>query len=261
MLTVTFPPEVEVYQYASVAESPPDLDPHLDWVYFAHDYQIGHYWDDKEPHKNRDGYNRGYPDKGGRPETVVTYEKDDRVSLSSAWQEFHKKLFCIAAFGIPDLAMFTLIEDAFDNAMAPNRVITNDRGYPTGYMPLAMGGNIGHVVGEGRPDSKFGPSYVIECLNGSQTPPDVEDVFWNKPWLWSKATICRYARPEDNIQGLANPWQHVNYFPQLDSWNAHTPLLLISNTGTLQVQKTRCKIITDGIIPNPYFPPLKRAFG
>lgn len=237
------------------------LDPSETWVWFPHDYQIGDYWNDKEPPKNRDGYNRGYPDTKGRPETVVTFEKDDRVSLTPEQQQFHEDLFSLAAFGKVDRERFASeLENSFMSTMAANRVITNDRGYPEGYMPLAIGGNIGKVIGEGRPNAKFGLSYVLECLDASKKLPDVEEVYFEKPWLWSKATICRYAYPADNIQGLGNPWQHVIPFPQLDLWNAHTPLLLISNTGTINVQRARCEFIVDGKIPNPYNPHLEKSF-
>ena len=178
--------------------------------------------------------------------------------MTPPWQQFHEDMFSVAAFGIVDRNRFSLLQGAFDSTMAANRVITNKLGYPHGYMPLAMGGNIGHAIGEGRPNSKFGAAWQIETLNASEPPPDVEDVFWNKPWLWSRATIIRYAYAEDGIQGLANPWQHVIPFPQLDAWNAHVPLLLISNTGYVHVQKSRCKPTM--AVVNPYFRYLDRAY-
>lgn len=236
------------------------LDPALQWVVFLHDYQVGHYWDDKEPPKNRDGYNRGYDDHKGRPETVITYEKDEIMRLTPAWVDFCKGLFCTAVYGVADLSMFKPLENAFDNVMGESKVIANHHTFPDGFMSLAFGGNIGKVIGESKPNANFGPAWVLECLDFSAPPPDAERIFFEEQWKWSKATNCRYAKPEDNIDGLANPWQHVNYFPQLDAWGAHVPLPLISRTGTVQVQKTRCKIITNYMIPNPYHPSRKRAY-
>lgn len=235
------------------------LDPSQDWVRYLHDFELGHFWDSKEPPKNRAGYNRRYTLKGGDPETVAPYEKEDRVSLDPAWDKFNKQLFCLDCFGTPDLAMFPLIKNAFENVMGPKRVITNYQGYPDGYMPLAMGGGIGHVLGESKPDAKYGPSYVIEALNAKLPPPDPEEVFFEKRWLWNAATNCRCLNPEDNVEGLANPWQHVNWFSQLDAWNGRVPLMLISNTGVVQIKKVRCAKITDYKIPNPYHPEMARG--
>jgi len=240
---------------------PVQLDPASTWAFFAHDYQIGHYWDDKDPPKNRDGYNRSYTLKQGKPETVTTVEKEDRVKLSLEWRKFHREMFTLAAFGVADMALFAPLELYFEFVMADNRVITNHAIWYEGYMPLAMGGNIGRVIGEARPNDWFGDAWQIETLDASKPPPDVTDVFYNRPWLWSKATVTRYAYPEDGILGLGNPWQHVTPFSHVSyNYNAHVPLLLISNGGMVHVQKTRCKIITDGIIPNPYNPPMERAF-
>lgn len=232
------------------------LPPNSLFGFLLHDFQTGDYWG-----ANKIGYNRVYPTRSGRPETVKTHFKEDRVSLTPAWQDFHKLMFTLCAFGEANLNLFPELEQAFSSAMAPNRVITNHRGWPEGYMCLCMGGNFVKLLDDKiyRPNSNFGYSYKIETLDGSKTPPDVEDVFYNKPWLWSKATNLRYAFPEDNISGLENPWQHVIPFPQLGDWNAHTPLLNITNYGWNYVQVPRVRIWQENFVPNPYNPPIEKT--
>jgi len=240
---------------APAATEPPALDPAQLWGFLLHDYQVGDYWG-----TDKIGKTRWAPRTHGDPETVTTFRKEERVSLSPAWQDFHKLIFTLAAFGEADLSLFGMLEGAFDSTMAPNRVITNKVGYPEGYMPLCMAGNTVRLLSDQvyRPNAKFGHSYKIETLDASKTPPDVEEVFWEKPWLWSRATVARYAKPEDNIQGLASPWQHVTPFPQLDAWGAHVPLLNISYGGWNYVQTARVQLFAGGPVPNAYNPPLTR---
>lgn len=248
-------------EYESVLPTPVvELDPNMLWGRLKHDFELGDYWSDDE--KRRKGRTRWYPKKHGDPETVVTYYKEARVSLSPAWQEFHKLMFVLAAFGVADMDRFELVESAFNRTMSPTVVITNKRGFPDGYMPLCMGGNIVRLLSNRiyRPDSKFGHSYQIETLDASKPPPDVEEVFFNKPWLWSKATVARYAFPEDNIIGLDSLWHHVIPFPKMDMWNAHVPLLNISNHGWNYVQTARIELWDKGYVPNPYNPPLEKRF-
>lgn len=240
-----------------------ELSPLHDWVYYFHDCQIPGGWDGD---KQKEFRNRLYAKKGGRPETLPAYEKEIRVVLDDAWQTFAWQLAQLCCYGeirdqneIPPLE-FARLSAAFDSLYASNRVINNKKEWWRGYMTLAMGGNYGKKLGESKPDRKFGKAYVIECLNASEPPPDVEDVFYNQQHLWSKATNLRYAHPRDNIQGLDNPYQHVTPFPQYDEWNAHAGLMTISNTGTMQIQQYRCVIINDGMISEPYKPALPKAF-
>lgn len=227
--------------------------PEGDFGFLMHDYQT-EYW-----HIIRDipmGVHRGYPRKAvGQPETVNTFEKDDKQVLNDEWQEWYKRFWCLAAFGSTDLRKFPLIEQAFNNAMASNRVITNFSDWISGYMCLGMGGNIVKIVGEGRPNSKFGPSYVVETLNSSKSPPDVEDVFYNKPWLWSKATVSNYEEGKG-----VNPWQVVDPFPQLHNCNAHVPLMLINAKGTANIMKIRVLPMPSYEVPNPYNPKQYKNF-
>jgi hypothetical protein len=155
------------------------------------------------------------------------------------------------------------VRAAFESTMAPNRVITNKAGFPDGYMPLLMGGNIARRLEEHvfRPNAKFGEAYKVETLDASKPPPDVEEVFWTMPWLWSKATVARYAFPEDGIVGLDSPWQHVIPFPQLEAWNAHVPLLNISYGGWNYVQRARCQDWKYSWVPNAYNPAVTKAYG
>jgi hypothetical protein len=258
------------WRWETVADPGPNTDPELPartqieldtskaWVFLRHDFQLGNYWGTEKA-----GRTRWYPQKHGDPETVLTFRKEQRVSLSPAWQDFHKLLFTLAAFGEAKLSLFPLLRQAFESTMAPNRVITNKTGFPNGYMPLLMAGNIARRLDERiyRPNAKFGESYKIETLNADKAPPDVEEVFWKKPWLWSKATIARYALPQDRIVGLGSPWQHVIPFGQLDRWNAHVPLLNISYGGWNYVQTVRCALWERTELPNPYNPALVKAFG
>ena len=146
--------------------------------YLLHDFETT-YWNEKRGIPL--GVSRGYPRKTvGQPETVNTYEKDDSQHLNAEWQEFYKRIWCLAAFGTNDLQMFGLIQQSFDSAMAPNRVITNKSNWIDGYMCLGMGGNIVKVLKEGRPNSLFGKSWIVETLNSSEAPPDVEEVFWRQ---------------------------------------------------------------------------------
>ena len=215
------------------------------WGLLLHDFQLtGDYWGE-----NTTGKNRCFPHKNqGKPETVRTYEKDATTVLSPAWQEFYKTLFCLAAFGVSTLDYFLMLRNAFNSTMAYNRVITNHSDWIQGYMTLGMGGNLVKIIGEGRPDAKFGDSYIVETLAASSPPPMAEDVFFNMPWLWHKATICRYNAELDN------PWSHVIKFPQLEPWNADTPLMLISRHGKANIQKTRVQEIDHFTIPHPYHP-------
>jgi len=218
--------------------------------YLLHDFETTYWYEIKEgviP-----GVSRGYPRMAvGQPETVNTYEKDNKQHLSVEWQEFYKKMWCLAAFGVADLNKFGQIENQFNSAMASNRVITNFSDWINGYMTLGMGGNIVRVLGEGRPPG-FGMSYTVETLNSSEPPPDVVDVFYNKPWLWSKATVSRYAKPEEGK--TIDPWHSVDPFPQLANWNAHTPLMLISSTGKANMLQCRVQIMENYNVPNPYNP-------
>jgi len=227
------------------------------WGYLLHDYELGNWWGD-----DKIGKTRWYPKTHGDPETVATFFKDDRVSLSPAWVDFHKLLFTLAVFGEAKMSLFKELENRFDSVMSPTRVITNSRGFPEGYMPLCFGGNIVQLdsLEFERPNNLFGLSYKIRCLNGSKSPPDVEDVFWNHPELWSKATNARYAFPEDNIP-IANPWSHVIPFPQLDLYNAHVPLLNISNTGYNYIPVKRVVFWQDWFVPNCYHPAKQKVFG
>ena len=232
--------------------------------FLLHDYQLGDYWNKGQ--KNRNGRTRWYPKTHGDPETVLTFYKEDRVNLSPAWQDFHKLMFVLAAFGEAKISLFHEVADAFDRTMGPTVVITNKKGFPTGYMPLCMGGNIVRLLNTNvyRPNAKFGESYKFECLDASKPPPDVEDVFWNKPWLWSKATVARYAHPDEDIPDLGTDeddrWKHVIPFPKMDPWNAHVPLLNINNRDWNYVQKERVEIWDKDYVPNPYHPELTKAF-
>jgi len=232
------------------------LDANKIYGYLLHDYQVGSWWGVDKINKTR-----WYPKTYGNPETVATFLKEDRVSLSPAWQDFHKLMFTLAAFGEAKLSLFSEISQAFDSVMSPTRVITNDKGFPEGYMPLCMGGNIVEIYGLNieRPNAKFGLSYKIKCLDGSKSPPDVEDIFWNHPELWSKATVARYAYSNDDIP-LSNPWSHVIPFPQLDKYNAHVPLLNISNTGYNWIPIQRMGLWENNFAPNPYNPKQSKAF-
>lgn len=234
------------------------VDPSKIYAFLLHDFQLGDWWG-----ADKVGKTRWYPRKHGDPETVATLLKEDRVSLSPAWQDFHKLIFVLATFGEAKMSLFSYIQARFDSVMSPTRVITNERGFPEGYMPLCMGGNIVELASilTERPNSKIGLCYKIKCLDGSKSPPDVEDIFWNHPEYWSKATVARYAYPEDNIP-IENPWSHVIPFPQLDPWNAHVPLLNISNTGYNWIPVRRMKLLlSDQDFPNPYNPPMSKRFG
>lgn len=228
------------------------------WVFLKHDFQLGNYWGSDQA-----GRTRWYPRTHGNPETVITYRKEQRVSLTKAWQDFHKLMFTLAAFGEARMSLFPEVKAAFERTMGPTVVITNKIGFPEGYMPLLMGGNIARRLDDRiyRPNTKFGESYKIETLDGQKRPPDVEEVFWTKPWLWSKATVARFAFPTDHIDGLASPWQHVIPFPKMDAWNAHVPLLNISNGGWNYVQVARCALWERTDLPNPYNPALTKAYG
>lgn len=244
-------------QPAPDPEPSPQLDPSQLWGFLKHDFQLGDYWG-----ADKAGKTRWAPRTHGDPETVKTWFKEDRVSLTPAWQDFHKLMFTLAAFGEAKMSLFPLVQAAFERTMGPTVVITNKVGFPEGYMPLCMGGNTVRLLNdkEYRPNEHFGRSYKIETLNGSKAPPDVEEVFWTKPWLWSKATVARYAFSSDNIQGLASPWHHVIPFPKMDTWNAHVPLLNISNVGWNYVQTARVAIWKHTVLPNPYNPPLVKVY-
>ena len=101
--------------------------------FLLHDFQLGGYWNDNK-HK-RNGKTRWYPKKHGDPETVITFYKEVRVSLSPAWQDFHKLMFVLAAFGEAKISLFQEVDDAFNRTMGPTVVITNKKGFPA---PLLM---------------------------------------------------------------------------------------------------------------------------
>lgn len=241
-----------------IPQPSPVLDPDKIWAFTLHDFQLGSYWG-----LDKIGKTRWYPRTHGDPETVITWFKEDRVSLSKAWQDFHRLMFVCAAYGEAKMSLFPDVEAAFERTMGASVVITNKQGFPDGYMPLLLGGNVIELISTKleRPNNLFGLSYKFKTLDASKPPPDVEDVFYNHPELWTKATVARYAFPEDNID-LQNPWSHVTPFPKMDFWNAHVPLLNISNYGWNLVQTARVEILQNPIyqLPNPYNPPLVKAY-
>jgi len=234
------------------------LDPSQTWAYFLHDYQTP-YWSIQRDIP--EGKHRGFPRKAvGQPETVATFEKEERNKLTPAWQEFYKRLCVIAVYGKPDLRHFPAISEKFNSVMADNRVISNFKDWREGYMTLAMGGNVGKVIGESRPNAKIGPCWTFETLNSSGEPPDPEEVFWNKPWLWQKATISRYAKPEENKP--IDPWQSVDPFSQF-GFDRHVPLMFINNRGVANIPKMRCRILRAEALREPinaYNPPLEMVY-
>lgn len=270
------------------------LDHSKNWGYFPHDFQlkemIGYsIWTDAD--KNRDGKTRWYPKQNGDPETVLTYFKDDVVFMSDAWQWFAFRQFVFMAFGHFDEKKLDPLDldklkKAWASAMQGNRVITNNRGWDDnyrdvilgvnldsqnfGYMNLCMGGGVFvyKTKADGspitvKPNAKFGVGYVIECLNGSNPPPDPRDVNpITTPHLVQIATVARYDK--ENTSGLLNRWSHVIPFPQMETqgYNSHVPLLNISNRDTTWVQTARAYIPKEKmtIKPNPYNPPLDKAF-
>ena len=225
------------------------LDPAFTWGYLLHDYQTD-YW--KEQRDIPLGVHRGFRGNKyrGQPETVNTNEKDDPIKLTQAWQLWYMRFFVRVLLGVDDFSRFPEVEQAFNSTMADNRVITNHQGWPSGHMCLGMGGNIVKILGPGRPNADFGPSYWIETLKAVEPPPDLEEVY-NSSWLWSKATISRYAQEDEEFRPF-DQMQSVDPFPQSDPFNAHTPLMLISMKGKANVMQKRVRIITDGMIPPTY---------
>lgn len=245
----------------------------------GHDFQIGDWWSDDE--KNRTGRNRSYPQQVGKPETVATYFKEDRVELTPEWQWFHFRQMIFACFGHFDEKLLTKEERKAMNAawastMAGNRVITNnkgpDNGYQDviqginlgaegiGYMSLGMGGNVIELVDENiYRKGVMGDCLRFKTLDGSKPPPDPEEVnFLTYPQYFSRATICRYYEHSPLLDGLENPYQHVIMFDQFDTWNAHTILLNISKYGENYVPVQRCLPWNSDEIPNPYNPNLEK---
>lgn len=264
-----------------------ELDSSKLWCYFPHDFElkklIGYsIWTDND--KNRDNRTRWYPKPIGNPETVATFYKDDKTTMTPAWQWFAFRQFVFACFGHFDEtklddAELDALKKAWASAMMGKRVITNFTGWDNGYqdvilgvnsdapyfkyMGLCMGGNLGSVrmdsagnPGIYHPNAAFGSSYKVESLNGLHEPPDPRDVnFVTAPHLVQIATIARYDA--EGTSGLSNPWSQVIPFPQLHAWNAHLPLLNITNGDYNLVSISRAYIPPVKITsrPNPYNPP------
>lgn len=272
---------------------PIQLDETRMWGYCPNDYELHEYFGKSvwsEDGKNRDGYNRFYPKTHGDPSTVITFKKEDKVVMTAAWQWFvFRSCFVFPCFGHFDETKLsaqdlTSLKNSWGSVMQGNRVITNNTG-PThnnpdnpgdGYrdvirnlhgdqpffriMPLLMSGTIVELTGKSqRPNSLFGDAWEFRCLDGTKAPPNPEDFnFIRTPEYFSIATNVRYAFPSDNIQGLANEWQHVIPFPQNDWRNAHVVLPNIANGSTNLVPKNRCAVWKNGFVPNPYNPPLQK---
>ena len=234
----------------------------IDLVRAKHDYELPRWYMQKMWNTDKAGVHRGWPRKAvGQPETVATFEKDDNNKFSDLWQDFNLDIHMLAVFRHHDMDKVSPSDwdkfmDAFDSVHASNRVINNKGTWWNDYMALGMGGNTYKLKSTAtyRPNSEFGEAYKVLSLDSSRPPPNVDEVWNDKSYLLSTATISRYAKPEDDIDGLGNAYQHVIPFPQYDSWGAKVPLLLISRKGYVHIPTVRLEHVTE--IASPFNPVL-----
>jgi hypothetical protein len=210
-------------------------------VYYQalHDYENGQWG--YVPRSITMNYKDGY--YSALPETVPLLNKKEQFfPLSEEWQFFWYDLLKLAAgnqFSDEELIKRWASLTADSRAWTDNRAVQN--GYcdfvqkinmgakPIAIKSLMSGGNFVKVL------STSGRLLTIECLNFSKSPPDVNDVWNNKRWLFHFAT-------QETIVKLADKTYITLPFPQLKPING-SPVPIGSLDGTQIISKDYCKIL------------------
>jgi hypothetical protein len=223
---------------------------------------MGEYWQTLHDYENP---NKGYkprsitknyksdPPANALPETVPLLNKKEQFfKLSKDWQFWWLDLLRLAsgsAFTEVELkrrwrsltANYRAFTDfhAVENGYCDYVLGLNLGSEPIAIKSLTTGGNMVKVLGVN------GTLLNIECLNFSQTPPAIEDIWQKKPWMYQWAS-------QESVLKLANSTYQVFPFPQLSPYG--TPVPVGSLTGVQIIEKSYCKKLVNGKTYNIYNP-------
>lgn len=185
--------------------------------------------------------------KDSLPETIPLLNKKQQFyPLDEAWQCWWYALLL-------EQASYKQFDDAtpkksWASLTADKRAFTDKHAVQNGYYdfiqgigkdpkkPIAIkalttGGNLVKVL------ENNGGTLTIACLDFSQAPPKIEDVWLNQPWLYQWAT-------QETVEQLSDGTYRVLPFPQLKPWG--TPVPVGSLDGTQIIAKADVTLLENG---------------
>ncbi len=186
------------------------------------------------------------PPYNALPETIPLLNKKEQFfPLPKEWQLWWFELLQLAS---GEMFSDAELKKRWESLTDDSRAFTDNRSRVNGYADFVLGVNVdkkpmmlkslttgGNIVKVLAEDVD---RLTIECLNFSQSPPRIEDVWEKKPWLYQWAS-------QETVVRIPNKTYVVLPFPQLNPYNG-SPVPVGSLDGTQVIELSNVKKLGNG---------------